>query len=331
MRVERRPRPECGPGEIILEVAACGICGTDLLKLEEKSVPDGTVLGHEVAGTVVQAGSDVARFQEGDRVTVAHHVPCYTCHYCRRGSHTMCRSFKKSNLDPGGFADYLRIPSEHVAATAYPIPDSLTFDEAIFMEPLGCCIRNLQRLPLMPGDTVTLIGLGSIGLMMTDLLRNIPVNVIGIDKQGARLELARQRGAKTLFDGFTDGGHKRVMELTDGRGADAVIFTAGHAGLLTPALDWLRDGGTLNLFASLERGDLPLLLPNLYHREISLIPTYSATPEALEESLQLIAARKVEVASLVTHRLALEEILAGVDLLRKQEALKVIVTPKDKR
>ena len=153
IRVEDRPIPKIGHGEALLKVRACGICGTDVLKVSRALPKQPVVLGHELVGDIVEIGEGLERLRLGDRVVVAHHVPCGECHFCRHGNHSMCRHFKQSNLDPGGFAEYLRIPADHAQHTAFLVPENIKDEAALFTEPLACCVRNVRRAPLLPGDS----------------------------------------------------------------------------------------------------------------------------------------------------------------------------------
>jgi L-iditol 2-dehydrogenase len=163
------PDPEPGPGELLLRVRGCGLCGSDILKVTA-AAPDPSVLGHEVVGDVIEVGAGVHRFATGDRLVVAHHVPCFACHYCRRGSHSMCRHFKRINLDPGGFAELVRVPAPNVEHAAFRLPAAMADETASFTEPLACCLRAVKRARIAPGDTALVVGLGSIGCLLVQLL-----------------------------------------------------------------------------------------------------------------------------------------------------------------
>ena len=319
------PRPACGPGELVLRVRGCGLCGSDIAKIVAPDTRSPLVLGHEVVGEVVEAGAGVAGFGVGDRVVAAHHVPCGACHYCRRGSESMCRAFKASSLDPGGFAEYVRVPSGNVRHATFRIPDHLTDEEASFVEPLACCVRAVDRARLEPGDTAVVIGLGSIGCLLVQLARRAGAAVIGVDPLAGRTALARDLGAQVAGDEVTAGTAAR--ELSEGRGADHVIVTGGGAAVLPWATDLLREGGTLHFFAGGGGDSLPVPLATLYHRELTVTSTYSSSPATLARAFWLLAAGKVEVEQLVTHRLPLERLAEGVELMRRREALKVYVTP----
>jgi len=318
------PRPAAGAGELLLRLRGCGLCGSDIAKLADPAARVPAVLGHEVVGDVVEAGEGVGGFAVGDRVVAAHHVPCGECHYCRRGSESMCRAFKESNLDPGGFAEFVRVPAANVRSATFRVPEHLTDEEASFVEPLACCLRAVERARVQPGDTAVVVGLGSIGCLFVPLLARAGAAVVGVDQQPDRVEGGRARGidARGL-----DEADARVRALSAGRGADHVIVTGGA----TPALAWavrvVRDGGSIHAFAGGPGDALPVALETLYHRELTVTTTYSSSPGTLARAFWLIAAGKVDVEGLVSHRLPLERLAEGVDLMRRRQALKVYVTP----
>jgi L-iditol 2-dehydrogenase len=319
------PRPTAGVGELLLRVRGCGLCGSDIAKIVASETRDPVVLGHEVVGDVIEVGQGVAGFGTGDRVVVAHHVPCGDCHYCRRGSESMCRAFKVSNLDPGGFAEYVRVPPANVRQATFRLPEHLTDEEASFVEPLACCVRAVDRARVTPGDTVVVVGLGSIGCLFAQLLRRTGAVVVGVDPLAERARLASALGAHAAGDAAAAA--TAVHELSEGRGADLVVITGGGADVLPWAASIVRDGGALHVFAGGPGEGLPLALGTLYHRELTLTSTYSSSPAALARAFWLLAAGKVEVERLVTHRLPLEHLAEGVALMRRREALKVYVTP----
>jgi len=321
---EEWPRPTIGAGEVLLRVLGCGLCGSDIAKIVDPSTPAPLVLGHEVVGEIVTLGPGVTDCAIGDRVVAAHHVPCGDCHYCRRGSESMCHAFKASNLDPGGFAEYVRVPAPNVRHALFRVPRHVTDEAASFVEPLACCLRSVRRARVAPGDTVVVVGLGSIGCLFVQLLRRAGAVVVGCDPIAARAELARRLGAAAAGPASTAAAAQR--ELSGGRGADQVIVTGGGTDVLPWAVESLRDGGTVHYFAS--GGDtLPLRLETLYHRELTLTATYSSSPSDLAEAFRLIVAGEVSVDRLVTHRVTLPGLHRGVDLMRRREALKVYVTP----
>jgi L-iditol 2-dehydrogenase len=318
-------RPAAGPGELLLRLRGCGLCGSDIAKIVESPTRAPAVLGHEVVGDVVETGAGVNGFGHGDRVVAAHHVPCGRCHYCRRGSESMCREFKLSNLDPGGFAEYVRVPAPNVRHATFRVPDHLTDEEASFVEPLACCLRAVERARVESGDTTVVIGLGSIGCLLTQLLKRAGAVVVGVDPVTERAALARARGADVT--GTADAMAPAVRQLSEERGADHVVVTAGGADVLPWAAAIVRDGGAIHYFAGGPGDALPLPLATLYHRELTVTSTYSSSPTTLARAFWLLAAGKVEAHGLITHRVPLERLAEGVELMRRRQALKVYVTP----
>ena len=318
------PEPVPGPGELLLRVSGCGLCGSDILKINAATAGP-AVLGHEVVGQIVEVGPGVRRFAPGDRLVVAHHVPCFHCHYCRRGSPSMCRHFKRVNLDPGGFAELVRVPAPNVEHAAFRLPAEMTDEAASFTEPLACCLRAVKRSRVAAGDTALVVGLGSIGCLLAQLLALDGVQVLASDLLEDRRALGRRMGA-LVFD--TEAALDAALpEATDGRGADLVIVTAGGAAVLPAATARVRDGGTLHYFAGGAGESLPLSLGALYHRELTLTATYSSSPAELEEAFALLAGDRIRVEGLISHRLPLGRLGEGVELMRRHEAVKVYVIP----
>src|SRR5438132_8347650 len=192
------PRPAAGVGELLLQLRGCGLCGSDIAKLADPAARVPAVLGHEVVGDVVEAGEGVAGFAVGDRVVAAHHVPCGECHYCRRGSESMCRAFKESHLDPGGFAEFVRVPTTNVAHATFRLPEHVSDEAASFVEPLGCCVRATRRTGARAGDTAVVVGLGSIGCLFVQLLARTGATVVGMDASPGRVEIARGLGLPAM-------------------------------------------------------------------------------------------------------------------------------------
>lgn len=319
------PEPAAGPGELVLRVRGCGLCGSDIAKFAAGTARPPAVFGHEVVGEVTRVGPGVTRFAPGQRVVAAHHVPCFRCHYCRRGSPSMCRAFKQSNLDPGGFAELCRVPAPNVEHATFAIPDRLTDEAASFTEPLACCLRAIRRAGLGDGDTALVVGLGSIGCLFVQSLRVRRVQVLGSDLVAGRRELARRLGAR-VADGEA-ALDAALREATDGRGADAVIITAGGAAVLPWAAARVRDGGALHCFAGGPGETLPLTLETLYHRELTVTATYSSSPADLAEAFELLAAGAVSADGLISHRLPLGRLADGIALMRRREAVKVYIEP----
>lgn len=329
IRLEDVSLPACGAGELLIRVHGCGLCGSDILKIVQRAQPP-VKLGHELTGTIVELRQPVQGFEVGQRVVVAHHVPCGSCHYCRHGNYSMCQSFKASNVDPCGFAEYLRVPAANVLQTTLALPESLSAEEGAFVEPLACCVRAARRTPLLDGDSVAVVGLGSVGLLMLQAVKSLAaragrdVSVYGLDLLPERLRLARELGADMTIDASSSEREVRqtIAEQTDGRGVDAAIITAPGARPFFSALASVRKGGLLTIFAA-HTGTVPFDLEMLYQRELTVSSTYSASPADLPLALDLLANRQVRVDSLISHRLPLARFGEGVALMRERAALKV--------
>jgi L-iditol 2-dehydrogenase len=319
------PRPAVRAGELVLRLRGCGLCGSDIAKVGAAATRVPLVLGHEVVGDVVEIGAGVSGFTAGDRAVAAHHVPCGACHYCRRGSESMCAAFKTSNLDPGGFAEYIRVPADNVRHATFTIPPHVSDEAASFVEPLACCLRAVRRARVEAGDTAVVLGLGSIGCLFVQLVRRAGARVVGVDLLAGRAALAARLGADAA--GTPDAMVARVRELSDGRGADHVIVTGGGAAVLPWAASIVRDGGSIHCFAGGGGDALPLPLDTLYKRELTLTTTYSSSPADLAAAFALIVKGDIGTEALVSHRLPLDRLEEGVALMRRQEALKVFVTP----
>ncbi len=329
IRIENRHIPSISDSELLVRVHGCGLCGSDIIKIVQQAPPP-VVLGHELSGTIVERGKAVSNFEVGQRVIVAHHVPCGECHYCKHQNYSMCAEFKASNIDPCGFAEYIRVPAQHVRQTTLLLPESLNAEEGSFVEPLACCVRAVRRTPLVAEDSVVVMGLGSVGLLMIQAVKAIgagdsgKVRVYGVDLLPERLQLAHDLGADNVFLAPTEeqGLRQALNPYTEGRGADVVIITAPGIHPFMQALAGVRKGGTINIFAA-HTGTVPMNLEMIYQQELSIISTYSSSPEELRIALDLLNSRKVRVDGLISHRLPLTRFSEGVMLMRERAALKV--------
>jgi L-iditol 2-dehydrogenase len=320
IRLETRPAPRIGPGELLLRVLGCGLCGSDLAKLRGPA-PRPAVLGHEIVGEVAEAGTGAGDFHSGERVVVAHHVPCGACHYCRRGSVSMCRAFKASNVDPGGFAEYVRVPAENVRQVTFRVPPGMADAVASFTEPLGCCVRAIRRAAVGAGDTVVVAGLGAMGCLLLQVARWRGARVVGVDPIPARRALAESLGAEAAV--APEAAAAAIAGPSEGRGADVVVLAAAAPALVRTALSWARDGGAVHLFVG--EGEVPLPLGELYKRELTLTATYSSSPTDLAEAFDLLRRGAIRVEALCSHRMPLERLAEAVGLMERREALKVFV------
>ena len=324
----RRERILPSPGEILVQVKACGLCGSDLMEwYVETKAP--TVLGHEPAGVVAEVGAGVPEFEVGDRVFVHHHVPCFTCHYCTRGFYTCCKTFKATHLDPGGFAEYLRVPALNVKRDVLKLPPEMSFEQATQIEPLGTCIRGIERAGIRPGDSVVVVGAGVTGLMQLQLARIYGAGRIFVtDYVPFRLEMARRLGADHVIDAGDDVV-ATLKRLNEGRKADAVIVTAGSIKAMEHSLTLADGGATVLLFGiSSPEATLPVNPYHLLFSEITLVGTYSSSHIETRQALKLIQGGRIEVESLITHRFNLTEVDQAFDLDAEHgESMKILITP----
>jgi L-iditol 2-dehydrogenase len=320
--------PTIGAGEILIEMRACGLCGTDLAKLARPENSRGVSLGHELAGVVREVGPGVTRFSPGERVMVAHHVPCGSCWACRHGSESMCPQFKATNIAPCGFAEMIRVPRLHVEEVTIRLPDDMPFDVASFAEPLACAVRAVQRSHVLPGDRIAVVGGGGMGLLIAQTLAAREALPIVLDISEPRIALARALGVRATINPTREKLGEVVAGMTDGAGLDGAILTVLGETILAEVQPALRPGGRINVFASPSDGPhLTLDLADLYHRELSVFSTYSSTPAALAEAFELLASNRVRVLPLISHRLPLAAFDEGVELQKSGRATKVIFHP----
>ena len=330
VRVQEIPVPRVGPGELLLRVEASGICGSDVMEWYRVARAP-LVLGHEVAGTVVEVGEGVARFAEGERVVVTHHVPCNACHYCLSGHHTVCDTLRETSFDPGGFSEYLRVPAINVDRGVFTMPEDVSFAEASFAEPLACVLRGQQRANLQPGQSVLVLGSGLAGLLHINLARTLGAGrIVATDVVDYRLEAAKQFGADAAILA-TEDVPARLQGVNNGRLADLVIVSTGASPALSQALESVERGGTVLFFAPTEPGvSVPVSINDVFFRnDVTLTTTYAGAPANLASALELIGAKSVRVGEMVTHRLGLDEAALGFKLTAEaQDSLKVILEPQ---
>jgi L-iditol 2-dehydrogenase len=328
VRLEKIPTPKIGPGEILVKVLASGICGSDVMEWYRiKKAP--LVLGHEIAGEIVETGEGVERYKIGDRVFVSHHIPCNTCHYCLKGYHTVCDTLHTTNFDPGGFAEYIRAPRLNVDRGVFVLPDELSFEEGTFIEPLGCVVRGQRIAHLKPGQSVLILGSGISGILHLLLARALGAGrVITTDVNEYRLKAAKEFGADAVIDAREDIP-ARLRKLNDGRLADLVIICTGALSAFTQALECVDRAGTVLFFAPTDPGvNLPVPVNEFWRNGITLLPSYGASPLDCTQAIELIRAGRVPVRQMITHRLSLAETAFGFKLVAEaSESIKVIIEP----
>jgi L-iditol 2-dehydrogenase len=337
VQVQSIPVPPVGPGELLVRVEACGICHTDLKKIEYDLLPAPRVYGHETAGTVVAAGRGVAAFAPGDRVVVFHHVPCLDCFYCRRKVYAQCETYKKvgvtAGFEPagGGFAEYVRVMDWIVARGVEKIPDGVPFDRACFVEPLNTCLKAVVQLDPQPGDTVAVLGQGPIGLLFTMLLHRRGVAAYATDTLPFRRELSVRCGAREAWDPRADDLRRLLCERTEGRGADQVIIAASAPGIVEQAVACSRPGARILLFAQTsDRERIELSGGSICKEERALIGCYSASIDLQSEAASLVFSGQLPIEALISHRIGLEEIGRGFRMALRPDgqSMKIIVRPQ---
>lgn len=328
VRIEEMPVPKIKKGELLVKVMASGICGSDVLEWYRiKTAP--RVLGHEISGDIVETGEGVKNYKKGDRVFVSHHVPCNTCHYCRNGFHTSCETLHKTNYDPGGFAEYLRVPEINVKNGVYILPDSVSYEEGTFIEPLACITRGQRIANLKPHQTLLVIGSGISGLLHIHLAKKSGVQkIIATDINKFRLEAASKFGADAVIDADEDIP-KRAMELNNGMLADCVIICTGAVSAINQALKSVDRGGTILFFAVPEPGvDIKIPVTEFWRNEIKIMTSYGAAPVDIENAIELVKSKKLNLSEMITHRLSLAEAALGFKLVAEgKESIKVIIEP----
>lgn len=327
VRLEEMPVPEIGEDEVLLEMKACGICGSDLMDWYLKRRAP-IVLGHEPAGIIVKAGSKVRGFSVGNRVFVHHHVACLICHYCIHGDYTLCKQFHRTQIDPGGLAEYFRVPAKNLQIDTLKIPETLSFEEATLIEPVGCCIRALRKTGIQAGDTIAIIGAGTTGIIHAALSKGFgAAKTIVSDLIEYRLEMAKKFGGDITVNPESEDLEVVVKAETDGNGVDLVIVTAPSIKAYKAGLNICRKGGKLCVFAPTRPGKYLQISPKeFFFSEIQIIPSYSTSHLETRMALEFIKSGRLKVKELITHRFELVDVAkAFKTALENKESLKVIV------
>ena len=334
--VEDAPVPAIGAGEVLIRVASCGICGTDIKKIEYGFVPPPQIFGHEVAGTVVVIGPGVIQWKPGDRVMSFHHVPCESCFYCRRRLYSQCPSYKKVGLtagfDPngGGFAQYVKAMPWVAERGMVPIPDEVSFDEACFIEPVNTCLKAVEKARVSAGETVVVMGLGPIGLLLALLSKLEGATVIGSDPMRERCAKGLSLGLDLTVNPREGGLAEEVRLRTNGRGADAVLVAVPIPAALTEALSLARPGGRVLLFAQNDphmKIEFPAAAVGVDEKEI--LGSYSAAVDRASDAARLIFTRQLSVRELISHHFSLEDMDRALEIAAHPvgDSLKVVIHP----
>lgn len=339
MRIETVPVPRIGAGELLVKIATCGVCGTDLKKIHTGSHSAPRIFGHEMAGVVAQVGEGVTGYSVGDRVMVFHHVPCGECYYCRKRTPAQCPLYKKTGVTAGfepsggGFAHYIRVMDFVVRNRGVVrIPDGIPFEQAAFIEPLNTVLKGVKMLNLAPDDTVLVIGQGPIGLMHAALAKKTGAKILTSDLFAERHAIAARFGLTHPINAGSENVVERVLAESDGRGADAVILAVGGNALIRTAMDAARPGGKVMLFAQTQHGEATIDPAAVCVDEKTLLGSYSSSFDLLDEVTSLVFdgyGAGFDLTQLVSHRFTLEHAVEAIDIASHPQAdsMKIMVEP----
>jgi L-iditol 2-dehydrogenase len=339
LRVETVPVPAIGPGELLVKIATCGVCGTDLKKIHTGSHSAPRIFGHEMAGTIVKVGQGVTQYALGQRVMVHHHVPCGECYYCRKQTFAQCLVYKKvgatAGFEPsgGGFAEYIRVMDWIVAhGGVVRIPDGVPFEQASFIEPLNTVLKGVKLLNLAADETVLVIGQGPIGLMLAALSRRTGARVLTSDFYPERHAIAAKFGLHEPIHAGTENVIERVKAATEGRGADAVILAVGSNALIQTAMDVVRHGGKVMLFAQTQHGEATFDPGAVCMDEKTLLGSYSASAAILGEVTDLVFGgyrNGFDLTQLISHRFPLDQAAKAIEVASHPQAdsMKIMIEP----
>jgi L-iditol 2-dehydrogenase len=335
VRIETVPVPEIGRGEILVRVHTCGICGTDLKKIALGSHSAPRIFGHETAGVVAAVGPGVQSFGLGDRVVVFHHIPCGECFYCRCKTFAQCETYKRVGCTAGfeasggGFAEYVRVMDWIVAKGTVRIPAGVSFEQASFVEPVNTCIKGIERLAVTAGETVLVIGQGPIGIILSRLAQRAGAKVVTSDLYPQRLTIGASFGLQIQIDASRMDTVKSAREMTEGRGADAAILAVGGNALIQTAMNAVRPGGRVLLFAQTARGEATIDPAAVCVDEKTLLGSYSASVELQEESVRFVMDREMDLEKLISHRFPLSQSVEAFALAAnpRPDSMKIVIQP----
>jgi L-iditol 2-dehydrogenase len=335
VRMETVPVPKIGPGELLVRVHTCGVCGTDLKKIATGSHSAPRIFGHETSGMVAAVGADVHDFRPGDRVVVFHHIPCGDCYYCGHKTFAQCETYKKvgcsAGFEPsgGGFAEYVRVMDWITEGGTVRIPDGVSYEQACFVEPVNTCMKGIERLQLQPGETVVVIGQGPIGIILSVLAKRVGSIVVTSDLYPQRLTISTSYGLGNSMDASRTDVVKSVREMTEGRGADAAILAVGGNSLIRTAMDAIRPGGRVLLFAQTVHGEATFDPGAVCVDEKTLLGSYSASVDLQEASVQFVMSREMDLERLISHRFSLSSSVEALNLAAhpQPESMKIAIQP----
>jgi L-iditol 2-dehydrogenase len=338
VEVEPIPVPKIGPGELLIRVETCGICHTDLKKIEYNLLAPPRIFGHETAGVVAAAGQGVTRYKPGDRVIVFHHIPCAQCFYCSKKLYAQCPVYKKvgvtAGYEPagGGFSQYVRAMDWIVERGVEKIPAEVSFDQASFVEPVNTCVKGVHLLDPQPEDVIVILGQGPIGLIFTMIVARSRARIVVTDAMASRRALALQFGAEAAFDPRDPEIDTKLRAMTDGRGADLAIIAASARGIVEQAVAASRPGAKILLFAQTSHQErIEVSGADVCVGERTLLGSYSASVDLQKESADLVFSGTLPVEKLISHRFPLSRILEGIRLALHpdEQSLKIVVKPHE--
>ncbi|KKL88840.1 hypothetical protein LCGC14_1920680 [marine sediment metagenome] len=323
-------KPSLGPGDILVKMESCGICGSDLEKVFGKYGKPSRKLGHEPAGMISEVGSKVKDFKKDDRVFTHHHVPCYSCHFCNHGNETMCPKYYETNLSPCGLAEEYLVPEWNVShGGVLKISDSMSFDEAAMIEPLACCIRSWHKFPYKKGDSAAIFGVGPTGMMHVMLAKDKGFEkIFCLDVNDFRLEFAKKFQITQSINSNDSSRKEKILCETENRGVDVAIVATGNLKAIGDAIELVRKGGAIMLFGVPSKGDtMNIDMSKVYSKEITLTTSYAASDYDTKEALELIKSSRADVKSLITHKYSILETQKAFDHARDgSDAMKIIIT-----
>lgn len=328
VRLQEMPKPQIGPGELLVKMKACGVCGSDVMEWYRiKKAP--LVLGHEVTGEVAEVGEGVKNYKIGDRVFVSHHVPCNTCRYCLNGNHTACETLHTTNFFPGGFSEYVRVPALNVDRGVFVLPENISFEEGTFIEPLACVIRAQRMIELKPGQSVLILGGGISGLLHLLLAQTLGAGkIIVTDINEYRINFARRLGADAVVNAGEDVVGK-VREINNNRLVDIVIICAGALSAFNQGLQSIDRAGTILCFAPTGPGvNLEVPVNDFWRNNIKIMHSYGSAPLDAVVAIELLRSARLSVKDMISHKFDLANAGKGFKLTADaKESMKVIIEP----
>jgi L-iditol 2-dehydrogenase len=328
--VEDTEKPVMGSGDILVQMHACGICGSDLEKVFGQYGKPSMRLGHEPAGIILDVGSNVDDFKTGDRVFTHHHVPCYSCHYCKHGNETTCKKYSETNLSPCGLSEEYVVPEWNVThGGVLKLPESMTFEEAAMIEPLACCVRSWSKYNYQEGDSAAIFGVGPTGMMHVMLAHSKKFSkIFCFDVNDFRLDFAKKFNVSETINSKDENRVEKILNQTDGRGVDVAIVATSSLKALEDAIEMVRNGGAIMMFGVPSKGaKIDLDMSKIYSKEITLVTSYAASDSDTKEALELIESSKIDVKQLVTHTYPITDSQKAFDHARTGEnAMKIIIT-----